>query len=221
MGYGITIRVRGPYALFTRPEMKVERVSYDVITPSAARGIIEAIYWKPAIQWVIDKIHVLSEIQFTNIRRNEVSEKASVDNATQVMKGGQKQLYISAVENRQQRASMVLKDVDYIIEAHFDRVEEDWGDRDSEEGHYNIILRRLRKGQHFHVPCLGTREFSAKVEIFENVDEIPRSPLKGLRDLGWMLYDLDFSNSRDIKPKFFKAQLLDGVIDLTHVEVRQ
>jgi CRISPR-associated protein Cas5d len=220
MGYGIKIRVRGPYALFTRPEMKVERVSYDVITPSAARGIIEAIYWKPAIKWVIDKIHVLREIEFTNIRRNEVSEKASTDNALQVMKGAGKPLYIAATESRQQRASMVLRDVDYVIEAHFEKVEKEWGEHDSIEGHYNIVLRRLRNGQHFHIPCLGTREFPARVEIIEDKSDIPKSPLIGARDLGYMLYDLDFSNPRDITPKFFKAKMLDGVIDLKGVEVR-
>ncbi len=209
MGYGIAIRVQGKYALFTRPEMKVERVSYDVITPSAARGIIEAVYWKPAIRWVIDKIHVLSEIQFTNVRRNEVSEKASTD-----------KLYIAATKARQQRAAMVLKDVDYVIEAHFDEVEEEWGERDSKEAHYNIVLRRLRQGQHFHAPCLGTREFGAKVELIEDKRQIPKS-LVGNRDLGWMLYDLDFSNPRDIQPQFFKAELRDGVLDLTRVEVRQ
>jgi CRISPR-associated protein Cas5d len=221
MGYGITIRVQGKYALFTRPEMKVERVSYDVITPAAARGIIEAVYWKPAIRWVIDKIHVLSEIEFTNIRRNEVSEKASADNALQVMKGANKPLYIAATESRQQRASMVLKDVDYVIEAHFEKVEKEWGERDTEEGHYNIILRRLRQGQHFHAPCLGTREFAAKVELIEDKREIPTSPLSGARDFGWMLHDLDFSNPRDIRPVFFRAQMRDGVIDLTKAEVRQ
>ena len=221
MGYGITIRVRGPYALFTRPEMKVERVSYEVITPSAARGIIEAIYWKPAIRWVIDKIHVLREIEFTNIRRNEVSEKASTDNALQAMKGSSKPLYIAATECRQQRASMVLKDVDYIIEAHFDPVEKEWGERDSVEGHYNIVLRRLRQGQHFHAPCLGTREFAAKVELIEDRLQIPKSPLSGRRDLGWMLYDLDFSNPRDIRPIFFRAEMREGIIDLTQAEVRQ
>jgi len=221
MGYGITIRVRGRYALFTRPEMKVERVSYDVITPSAARGILEAVYWKPAIRWVIDKIHVLREIEFTNIRRNEVSEKASVDNALQVMKGSHKPLYIAATESRQQRASMVLKDVDYAIQAHFEIVPEKAGPEDTVKKHYNIVLRRLRKGQHFHAPCLGTREFPAKVELIEDWREIPKSPLVGTRDLGWMLYDPDFSNPRDIKPKFFKAQLRDGVIDLTGAEVRQ
>ena len=133
MGYGITIRVRGPYALFTRPEMKVERVSYDVITPSAARGIIEAIYWKPAIRWMIDKIHVLREIEFTNIRRNEVSDKTSTDKALQIMKGSNDPFFLAATEKRQQRASLVLKDVDYIIQAHFELVPEKAGADDSEE----------------------------------------------------------------------------------------
>lgn len=218
MGYGITIRVQGRYALFTRPEMKVERVSYDVITPSAARGIIEAVYWKPAIRWVIDKIHVLREIEFTNIRRNEVSDKASVDNALQVMKGAQKPLYIAATDSRQQRAAMVLKDVDYVIEAHFEKVEKEWGERDTEEGHYNIVQRRLRNGQHFHAPCLGTREFSAKVTLIEDKGAIPKSPLTGKRDLGYMLYDLDFSNPRDIQPMFFRAIMEDGLIVLPKPE---
>jgi len=203
MGYGIAIRVQGPYALFSRPEMKVERVSYDVITPSAARGIIEAIYWKPAIRWVIDAIHVLRDIEFTNIRRNEVSEKASVSNAVEVMKGANKLLYIAATEKRQQRAAMVLKNVDYVIEAHFELTNKA-GPEDTEEKHYNIALRRLRNGQHFHTPCLGAREFPAKVTLIENKNDIPKSPLTGTRDLGWMLYDLDFSNSpysADVLPR--------------------
>lgn len=220
MGYGIRIRVRGPYALFTRPEMKVERVSYDVITPSAARGIIEAIYWKPAIRWVIDKIHVLNEIQFTNIRRNEVSEKASTDNALQVMSSGNKSLYISAIDSRQQRASMVLKNVDYVIEAHFEHTEKAEAD-DTDDKHYNMVLRRLRNGQYFRAPCLGTREFAARVEIIEEGQEIPKSSLMGTRSLGWMLYDLDFTNQRDIRPVFFRADMHDGIIDLTKREVRQ
>lgn len=216
MGYGIAIRVSGPYALFTRPEMKVERVSYDVITPSAARGIIEAFHWKPAIRWVIDKIHVLKEIQFTNIRRNEVSDKASTDTAMQIMKGSPKAFYLSATDARQQRASMVLRDVDYIVEAHFgltDRARSE----DTQEKHYNIALRRLRSGQYFNPPCLGTREFGAKVELIEN-GELPPSPLRGERDLGWMLYDLDFSNPNDIRPIFFKAALNDGILDLSTVK---
>jgi CRISPR-associated protein Cas5d len=221
MGYGIKIRVSGDYALFTRPEMKVERVSYDIITPSAARGIIEAVYWKPAIRWVIDKIHVLKEIEFTNIRRNEVSEKASESEARRRMNGTTTEpMYLSAVDNRQQRAALVLKNVDYVIEAHFDMTDKA-GEEDTKEKHYNIALRRLRKGQQFHAPCLGTREFGAKVELIEDGTEIPQSPL-GDFELGWMLYDLDFSDSEDIKPQFFKAMLNAGVLDLTKVEeVRQ
>ncbi len=208
MGYGIKVRVRGEYALFTRPEMKVERVSYEVITPSAARGIIEAVYWKPAIRWVIDKIHVLNEIEFTNVRRNEVSDKASLGKP-----------YIVVTESRQQRAAMVLRNVDYIIEAHFEMTEKA-GPDDTDAKHYNIALRRLREGQHFHAPCLGTREFGAKVEFIEEGQPLPQSSL-GDRDLGWMLYDLDFSNPRDIQPQFFKAELRQGVLDLTSVEVRR
>lgn len=222
MGYGITIRVRGDYALFTRPEMKVERVSYDVITPSAARGLIEAIYWKPAIWWKIDKIHVLNEIEFTNIRRNEVSEKISTNIAKQIMKGNHKPFYLSATDNRQQRAALVLKNVDYVIEAHFDVIKPstDEDERVKEEKkHYNMVLRRLRDGQHFHAPYLGTREFGAKVDLLEN-EPIPPSALHDEKDLGWMLYDLNFDDPQDIRPQFFKAVIQGGVIDLTKVELR-
>ena len=218
MGYGNAIRVRGDYALFTRPEMKVERVSYDVITPSAARGVIEAIYWKPAICWVIDRIHVLNEIKFTNIRRNEVSDKISTSTAKQMMKGANKPFYLSATDNRQQRAAMVLKNVDYVIEAHFEMTDEA-GEEDTVEKHYNIALRRLRKGQHYHAPYLGTREFGAKVELLEH-GNWPASALTGEKNLGWMLYDLDFGNANDIQPKFFNATMQDGVIDLRGVELR-
>lgn len=218
MGYGITIRVRGEYALFTRPEMKVERVSYDVITPSAARGIIEAVYWKPAIRWVVDKIHVLNEIEFTNIRRNEVSEKVSESEARRRMNGSLEPFYLSATAARQQRASLVLKNVDYIIEAHFELTDKA-GPEDTAEKHYNMALRRLRKGQYFSPPSLGTREFGAQVELIED-GVIPKS-LLGDRDLGWMLYDLDFADAQDIKPQFFKAEMREGVIDLTKAEVKQ
>lgn len=217
MGYGITIRVSGDYALFTRPEMKVERVSYDVITPSAARGIIEAVYWKPAIRWVIDRIHVMREIQFTNIRRNEVSEKISETTARRIMNGAPERFYLSATDARQQRAALLLKNVEYIIEAHFDLLPEKSGPEDTVEKHYNMVLRRLRKGQYFSPPCLGTREFGARVELLEG--EIPPSPLTGTRDLGWMLYDLDFSNDQDIRPVFFKAEMVNGILDLTSVKI--
>jgi CRISPR-associated protein Cas5d len=219
MGYGITIRVRGAYALFTRPEMKVERVSYEVITPSAARGIIEAVYWKPAIRWVIDKIHVLNEIEFTNIRRNEVSEKTSTDKALQMMRGSTEPFFLSATDTRQQRASMILKNVDYVIEAHFELVLDKAGAEDTVEKHYNMALRRLRNGQYFSPPCLGTREFAAIVELIED-GQIPKSKLRGSRDLGWMLYDLNFTDPQNIQPEFFKAEMKDGVIDLKQAEVR-
>lgn len=219
MGYGIAIRARGDYALFTRPEMKVERVSYDVITPSGARGLIEAVYWKPAIRWVIDKIHVLNEIQFTNFRRNEVSEKISTHEAERRMKGSTEPFFLDTQSNRQQRAALVLKNVDYVIEAHFEMVPENAGAEETEEKHYSIALRRLRKGQYFHAPYLGTREFAARVELIED-GWVLKSPLTGTRDLGWMLYDLDFSDPSDIRPQFFKAEMVDGVIDLRDVELR-
>jgi len=216
MGFGITIRVRGDYALFTRPEMKVERASYDVITPSAARGVIEAVYWKPAIRWIIDRIHVLREPEFTNIRRNEVSEKFSESKAKRVMNGDVQPLYLATNDCRQQRAALVLRDVDYVIEAHFEIIPEKAGPEDTPEKHYNMALRRLRKGQYFSPPCLGTREFGAQVELIED-GSIPKSPLQGRTDLGWMLYDLDYTDGQNITPQFFRAELVDGVLDLNNM----
>ena len=216
MGYGIKVRVKGNYALFTRPEMKVERVSYDVPTPSAVRGILESIYWKPAIIWIIDKICVLNPIQVTNIRRNEVSDKVSTSTAKSIMSGNEKPFYLDVLSSRQQRASLVLKDVDYIIEAHFEILPDKAGEDDTPEKHYNMILRRLRKGQHYHQPCLGTREFPANVELFED-GALPKSQLTGIQDLGWMLYDMDFTDPDNITPIFFRATMVDGVIDLRDV----
>ena len=217
MSFGIVVRVKGDYALFTRPEMKVERVSYDVPTPSAVRGIIEAVYWKPAIRWVIDRIHVLNPIHFTNIRRNEVADKAPFPTANSLMKGtSNNDFFLDVLSSRQQRAAMVLKDVDYSVEAHFEMVPEKAGETDTPEKHYNIVLRRLRKGQHHSQPCLGTREFAANVSIVED-EPIPVSQLHGKEDLGWMLYDMDFSNPEDIRPVFFRAEMVDGILDLRDV----
>lgn len=216
MGYGIKLEVWGDYALITRPEMKVERVSYDVITPSVARGIIDAIYWKPAITWYVDKIHVFNPIEFTNIRRNEVSSKISASVVDTVMNGGTKPLYINTNADRQQRASMVLKNVRYIIEAHFELTEKA-GEMDTKEKHYNIALRRMRTGQCYHNPCFGCREFPANFRLIE--DELPKSSLIGEKDLGYMLYDMDFTNPEDIKPMFFRAIMREGIIDLSDCEV--
>ncbi|MFZ2539864.1 MAG: type I-C CRISPR-associated protein Cas5c [Oscillospiraceae bacterium] len=215
MGFGVKLEVWGDYALFTRPEMKVERVSYDVMTPSAARGIIEAIYWKPAIKWIIDKIYICNEIAFTNIRRNEVSSKILGSSAKAVMNGKQEPLFIDTTSDRQQRASMVLTNVRYVIEAHFELTDKA-GTDDTNEKHYNIILRRIRKGQCYHMPCFGCREFPANFKLVEN-GEMPNL-LKEPKDLGYMLYDMDFSNPEDITPIFFRAKIENGMVDLTNIE---
>ncbi|HHB75453.1 MAG TPA: type I-C CRISPR-associated protein Cas5 [Desulfobulbus sp.] len=204
MAYGIKVRVWGEYALFTRPEMKVERVSYDVMTPSAARGILEAIYWKPGICWIIDRIHVLRPIRFDNIRRNEVSCKTSV-NKTDMLGNKPVCIYADDGKIRQQRASMVLRDVEYIIEAHFALT----GKEEGHPGkHLAIFERRAKKGQCFHRPYFGCREFPVN---FEWCDDIPESTLKGEHDLGYMLHDIDFANQ--MTPQFFRAVMQDGVID--------
>jgi len=206
MSYGIKLRVWGDYALFTRPEMKVERVSYDVITPSAARGILEAIYWKPAIRWVIDRIHVLKPISFENIRRNELANRASVDNKD--MEGKGKRLVCRFIEDdRQQRASLVLRDVEYVIEAHFELTDSE----DENEGkHIEIFKRRTQKGQCFHRPYFGCREFPVD---FEWCETIPPSSYadQDERNLGFMLHDIDFSDK--MTPHFFRALMRKGVID--------
>jgi CRISPR-associated protein Cas5d len=206
----VRIRVWGERACFTRPEMKVERVSYDVITPSAARGILEAIYWKPQIAWRIDRIHVLNPIQFTSIKRNEVSTKVS-DDARRVMRSGQGQLGLYADEDRQQRATMLLRDVDYVIEAHFDLVDRS----ESPAKHFDIARRRIEKGQAFHQPYLGCREFPASFEWVQSSGVIPppADTLRGEpRDLGYMLHDIDHAHGR--AARFFRARMVDGVIDV-------
>jgi len=216
MGYGIRLEAWSDYALFTRPEMEAERVSYDVITPSAARGIIEAIYWKPAISWHIDRIHVYNPIEFTNIRRNEVSSKISARAVESVIKGRNRPLYINTNADRQQRASMVLKNVRYVIEAHFELTDKA-GEADTKEKHYNIALRRMRNGQCYHNPCFGCREFPVSFRLVEG--DLPKSGIKGEKDLGYMLYDLDFTDPQDIKPMFFRPIMRDGIIDLSDYEV--
>lgn len=204
MSYGIKLRVWGDYALFTRPEMKVERVSYDVITPSAARGILEAIYWKPAIRWVIDRIHVLKPVRFENIRRNEVAKRVSVNNSD-MQNDKAVCIYADDSKTRQQRASMVLRHVEYVIEAHFETT----GNDDAEPGkHLAIFERRVKKGQCFHRPYFGCREFPVS---FEWCDRIPTSPFSGEQDFGFMLHDIDFAN--DMSPGFFRAVMHNGVIN--------
>jgi CRISPR-associated protein Cas5d len=211
MGYGVKLLVWGDYACFTRPEMKAERVSYDVITPSAAQGILEAIHWKPAIRWVVDKIHVLNEIRFDNIRRNEVAGKIPARNITTAMRGGEIDLHQYASEERQQRASLVLRDVAYVLEAHFemtDRV----GSDDTDAKHYNIALRRMRDGQCYHRPYFGCREFPVNFKFIEKEEAIPPSYNRGERDLGWMLWGIDFEN--EMTPHFYRPVMKDGIIEV-------
>jgi len=214
MSYGITLKVWGSYACFTRPEMKVERVSYDVMTPSAARGILEAIYWKPAITWVIDRIHVLNPIRFDNIRRNELAGKLPLGTIKKAMNNGVSPVETFIENDRQQRAAMVLRNVCYVVEAHF----EFNGDEDNNAAKQKEIFeRRARKGQCFHHPYLGCREFPAHFELIE--DGIPPSELAGERDLGWMLHDIDFEN--DMEAKFFRAEMRNGVIEIPPVNGRR
>ncbi|HCX48643.1 MAG TPA: type I-C CRISPR-associated protein Cas5 [Bacillus sp. (in: Bacteria)] len=215
MGYGIRMRVWGDFACFTRPEMKVERVSYDVITPSAARGILESIHWKPAIRWVVDKITVVKPIKFDNIRRNEVKDKMSVSASMieKAMNEG-KAIYLDSNDNRAQRATMLLKNVEYIIEAHFELTEKA-GETDTVEKHYNIVLRRLRKGQCFSRPYLGCREFSANFEIVEEERKIDSHYQSTEIDLGWMLWDIDFD--RNCKSIFYRPKMVNGEIEVPNL----
>ena len=208
----IRVEVWGDYALFSRPEMKVERVSYDVITPSAARGLLESIYWHPGLSWKIDRIYVCNPIRFTNIRRNEVKDVVSGSSVKSVMKSGKGEIYIATSESIQQRAAMVLKDVRYVIEAHFDMTD-NAAASDNPGKFQDIMKRRLERGQFYSMPYMGTREFPAH---FKPCIEIPECPdeLKGTRDLGWMLLDMDYTDRSDIQPRFFRATMIDGVIDV-------
>ena len=233
MSYGFKVIVEGDYACFTRPELKVERVSYDVPTPGALEGLLKSVYWKPAIRYVIDRIIVFQKIDFANIRRNEVKDKVLLSAVKSQMnqKGGDPCIYAS--ESRSQRASMVLKNVKYGIEFHFEltRLKNDH-EEDAENKHYNIIKRRLEKGQWFRTPCLGCSEFPVKrIELVEEFDEnlISSDILSmGDVDLGYMSYKVMFEdegkpvNNDWETPKFsdrastayYRPHMINGVIDV-------
>jgi CRISPR-associated protein Cas5d len=231
---GFCLEVSGPYACFTRPEMKVERVSYDVITPSAARAIFDAILWKPAIFWQIKRIEVLEPIKWISVRRNEVGKVSSP-----------RVPFIFIEDERQQRAGLFLRDVKYRLHAEFVFIPPDQRGRifnpmpeylidrneatelrkpdermDETEAKYAAMFeRRARKGQCFNQPYLGCREFSCNFQLIDPRTN-PAIPIAKTRDLGWMLYDMDFSNPSNPKPQFFHASIENGVIDLCNVEVR-
>ena len=218
MGVGVKVKVWGAYALFCRPEMKVERCSYDVMTPSAARGILEAIYWHPGMRWEIDKIYVNKPIQFTSVRRNEVKSTISANNVLSVYNGAKKDLYLSSKADIVQRASMLLKDVEYVIEAHFEMTEK--ANASDNPGKFkDIIMRRLKRGECFHNPYFGCREFPVNFCLCE--DETVTTAYEEIeeKDLGYMLYDLDYSDPKDIQPMFFRAVLRHGILNLQDCEV--
>ncbi|MDI1495089.1 MAG: CRISPR-associated protein, Csd1 family [Cenarchaeum symbiont of Oopsacas minuta] len=195
MKSNVRLKVWGDWACFTRPEMKVERVSYEIMTPSAARGILEAIYWKPQMHWIIDKIYVINDINFINIGRNEVSQKASSNS-------------VIIIENkRQQRASRILKNVVYVIDAHIET-------NDPSEiitKHVEIFERRARKGQCFQQPYLGCREFPASFELLDKNHSI-NNTIDMTADLGLMLHDIDHTDK--MKPYFFNAKLEKGIMNI-------
>ncbi len=218
MSVGIKVKVWGDYALFSRPEMKTERVSYNVMTPSAARGILDAIFWHPGLRWKIDQIYVNRPIQFTSIRRNELKSKISASNALQIYNGANKPLYISSKEEIVQRASLVLRDVEYVISAHFEMT--DRANASDNPGKFkDIMMRRLRRGECYHTPYFGTREFPVRFCLCEEEEIHTAYEEQEEKDLGYMLYDMDYSDPENIQPMFFRAVLKRGVLDLRDCEV--
>lgn len=211
----IMVEAWGREALFSRPEFRTERVSYDCITPSAARGLIESIYFHPGLRWHIDRISILNPIRFTNLRRNEVKSKINASRVLSSAKSGGPLPYLATSNDIQQRASMMLYDVHYVIEAHFTMTDKA-APSDNPGKFQDIVKRRLRRGQCYSQPYFGCRECTAHVRLWEG-GEIPS--IAETRDLGWMLFDMDYSDPNDIQPMFFRAQMVHGVIDLTDCEV--
>ena len=230
MSYGFKMIVEGDYALFTRPESKVERVSYDVPTPSALEGLIKSVYWKPAVRYRIQRIIVFNPIRFMNVRRNEVKSKVLLSKVKSQMKGDNSPEIFTA-EERSQRSSMVLRDVKYGIEFCFELTHlRSENDDEGEKKHYNIMKRRLEKGQCFRQPCLGMREFAVnRIELVEDFDyDAISSELKGVTDLGYMLYRMQFKDggkpvngdwenprfSDTADAVFYHPYMIDGIIDV-------
>jgi len=203
----LRLRARGPLACFTRPELKVERVSYAVMTPSAARGLLEAVLWKPAVRWHIERIKVLNPIRFTSFRRNEVNSKASPP-ARAVIRNGGKVMWYFAEEDRAQRNTVALRDVDYVVEAHLTMTDEA-GPDDNMTKFVAMFERRVENGQHFHQPYFGCREFAAEVLQADGAPE----PIAQTGDLGIMLWDIVYDEGGN-RPVFFRAELQDGVLEV-------
>ena len=210
------LEVAGPFACFTRPEMKVERVSYDVMTPSAARSIFEAILWKPAIRWRVHRIEVLKPLRWINLRRNEVSAVVSARNVQQAMAAGSGTLGLYIEDERQQRAGYFLRDVAYRIHADLSLAP---GRPVEPLTKYNeMFTRRASKGQCVNQPYLGCREFAADFRLVDTAAPTFASPIAETRELGWMLHDLDFAQPSDPQPRFFNAKMVAGVIEVPPFE---
>ena len=211
----IQLEVWGSYALFSRPELKVERYSYDVPTPSASRGIVESIYFHPGLKWHIDRIYVLSPIRFVSVRRNEVASKISGRNVRQAAQGGGQPLYLATPQEIVQRASLLLQDVHYVIEAHFDMTDKA-APSDNPGKFQDIVKRRMERGQCYYTPYLGCREFPGYVQPSSGG---PIPAIYESLDLGLMLYDFDYSDPQNITPTYFHAQLEHGVLNTRDCEV--
>ena len=196
----------------------MERCSYDIITPSAARGILEAIYWHPGMRWIIDRIYVKNPIQFTSVRRNEVKSKILASNVLQAYNGADKELYISTKEDIVQRASLLLTNVSYVIEAHFEMTGK--ANASDNPGKFkDIVMRRLRRGECWHTPYFGCREFPANFALCEENEIRTAYDVIAEKDMGYMLFDMDYTDPENIQPMFFRAVMRHGVIDLRDCEV--
>lgn len=227
MSYGIKLHVWGDYACFTRPELKAERMTYEVMTPSAARGILTAIYWKPEFRWVVDRIRVLNPIEFGQIRRNEVGNKVSPPSAAAMRGEAAAKVGLFIEDTRQQRAMTYLRRVSYVIEAHVELLHEQEGINNVAK-HLEMFKRRAANGQCFHQPCLGMREFFASFALVDASHPAPPCqlpPEQRNRNLGLMLHDMVYTDDRkgtvicahtnkkqSVTPKFFMAELCDGVL---------
>jgi CRISPR-associated protein Cas5d len=211
------LEVRGDWACFTRPEMKVERVSYDVITPSAARAVFEAVFYKPAVRWKVRRIEVLAPVRWMNLRRNEVASVVSTRNVQQAMKQGTGELALYVDKDRQQRAALLLRDVAYRLHSDL-TVRPDRHDPEPPGKFFAMFERRARKGQCVNQPYLGCREFAARWRLVEDLRSEP-PPIDETRELGWMLHDMDFAYPADPQPRFFKAKMVRGVVECDEREV--
>lgn len=211
------LEVSGELACFTRPEMKVERVSYELITPSAARAVFDAIFWKPAIRWQVRRIDVLAPVRWTNLRRNEVAGVLSTSQVQQAMKAGAGSLALYADEDRQQRAALLLRNVAYRLHADL-CVQPQRDDPAPAAKFFEIFERRARRGQCVNQPYLGCREFAARWRLVDDLRAQP-APIDETRDLGWMLHDMDFTEPADPQPRFFHARMVGGVVACDEREV--